>query len=379
MAYRTKQLDNGSLRVFDVPLMGPQKLREKQFKVKDINEGWMKKALETFETQQAKGKLPLLWNRHNERNKAAEVIGRLDNLRIEHLDGEPWLYADVLITDEVEIEKFLKGKSPSKSVEFQPDNYYLRGLALLDGQEGHFDYGIPDFVPEGLYDELKALGMSPEAGTVLCHSKANQMEGPTMDFTLDDVKAAITEVVAPITERLNKIEQKVGMGGEGGQPPAQPPQAPAGGANMNRDVEDDLKAIKSAERDRYNAEIAKVKRRAKIDGYAAQLVGKAGLTEKLARKQLESFESEEAMDLYFKEAMKKSDEDVKLGIEREHGDHPDLREEWEGYKTRHNSNISFDEFRDVILRAEFNKDYGNKTVHSVTPTAGLASAGGTFK
>lgn len=186
-----------------------------------------------------------------------------------------------------------------------------------------------------------------------------------MDFTLDDVKAAITEVVAPIEERLNKIEQKVGMGGEPAPAPA--PAAPAGGVNQGRDVEDDLKAIRSAERDRYNAEIAKVKRRAKIDGYAAQLVGKAGLTEKLARKQLESFESEEAMDLYFKEAMKKSDEDVKLGIEREHGDNPDMHEQWEGYKTRYNSKISFDEFKDVILRGETPKDYGNKTVHSVVP------------
>lgn len=365
MAYRTKRLDNGSLRVYDVPLMGPQTLREKHFKQKSIDRKWMERSLATFAEQKKLGKLPLLWHHHNEKDKPAEVIGRLDNLTTKELDGEIWMFADVIITDEVHQQKFLTGKYPSKSVEFQPDSYYMRGLALLDGHEGHFDYGIPDFVPEGLYDELVALGLSPEADTVLCRSKANQMEGPTMDFTLDDVKAAITEVVAPLKADIEGIKQKVGMGG--GQPPAAP-AAPAG-VQQARDIDDDIKAIKDAERDRYAVELGKVKRRAKIDGYAVQLAIKAGITETLAKKKLEAFETDEAMDLYFKESMRKQDEDVKLGIEREHGDNPDLRDEWESYKTRYNSKINFDEFSDVVRRGETPKDYGNRTVHSVVPSA----------
>ena len=196
MGYKTEKLSSGALLVKDVPLMGPQKLTKKHFKQKNIDRAWMEKALDTFKLLKGKGKMPYLWDRHNERGTAAEVIGRLDNLKIKELDGEDWLYADVIITDERHKQKFLEGKSPSKSVEFQPDNYYLRGLALLDGHEGYFDYGIPDFVPDGLYEELKALGLSPDANTVLCHSKANAMGGPAMDFTLDDVKAAITGAIS---------------------------------------------------------------------------------------------------------------------------------------------------------------------------------------
>lgn len=341
--------------------MGPQKLTEKHFKQKNIDRAWMEKALDTFKLLKGKGKMPYLWDRHNERGVAAEVIGRLDNLRIKELDGDDWLYADVIITDERHKQKFLEGKSPSKSVEFQPDNYYLRGLALLDGHEGHFDYGIPDFVPEGLYDELKALGLEPDANTVLCHSKANAMGGPAMDFTLDDVKAAITGAIQPVIQRIDALEQKVGGGS--------PAPAPAAGAQMGKDIEEDIKAIKDAERSKYLAEIEKVKRKAKIDGYTVQLAAKAGITEKLARKQLEAFETDEAMDLYFKEAMKKKDEDVKLSVEREHGENPDMHEQWENYKTRYNSKIAFDEFCDVIKRGETPKDYSNKTVHSVVPSA----------
>lgn len=39
MGYRTEQLGSGALLVKDVPLMGPQKLTEKHFKVKDIDRG----------------------------------------------------------------------------------------------------------------------------------------------------------------------------------------------------------------------------------------------------------------------------------------------------------------------------------------------------
>lgn len=336
MGYQTEKLASGALKVLDVPLMGPQKLTEKHFKVKDINEKWMSKAIETFAEQKKLGKLPLLWDAHNERDKAAGVIGRLDNLRVEQLDGEPWLYADVIITDELHKQKFLEGKSPSKSVEFQPDNYYMRGLALLDGHEGHFDFGIADFVPEGLYEELEALSLDPKC-TVLCYSKSNNATGAPMDFSLEDVKAAVTEIIAPIDQRLSAIEQKVGMGGD--QPPSDnnppaPPQAPQGSQNMSKDIDETLDAIRNEERDRYNAEIANVKRQAKIDLYTMTLSAKTGTPEKLVRKQLESFKSEEAMDLYVKNAQEKKVEDVKLGIEREHGENPDLREEYDNYVKR---------------------------------------------
>ena len=254
--------------------MGPQTLTEKQFKVKDIDAEWMALAVKTFAEQKRIGKLPLLWDKHNTREKAAAVIGRLDNMRVRKLNGEPWLYADVIITDDASKSKFLEGGSPSKSVEFQPDNYYMRGLSLLDGHEGHFDYGIPDFVPEGLYSEMKALGMDT-AHAVLCRSGVNNAMGAAIDFSLEDVKQAITQVVEPLVQRIGAIEQKVGMGGE--QPAEQKP-APQGGEQkpqekqMTKDVDAALDALRAEERARFDAEIAKVRRNAKIDTYTLMLV-----------------------------------------------------------------------------------------------------------
>lgn len=375
MGYKTETLKSGALLVRDVPLMGPQKLTEKHFKVKDINGKWMSRAIETFAEQKRVGKMPLLWDRHNTREEAAQVIGRLDNLRVEEHNGEPWLYADVIITDEMHKQKFLEGKSPSKSVEFQPDSYYMRGLALLDGHEGHFDYGIPDFVPEGLYEELKALGLSTDA-TVMCYSTVNNAMGEAMTPSLDEIKQAVTEIVEPMNQRLTAIEQKVGMGGEQAPPQQEqtPPQqeAPPQEKKMSKDVDAALAEIQAEERNRYNAELARVKRDAKIDNYTLTLCGKTGMNETLVRKKLNSFQSEEAMDLYVKEALKKQDEDIKLGIEREHGDKPDLREEYEAYCKR------FKQVHGVESPSDFNtyvqlsenltkpKDRRGKAVHTVS-------------
>lgn len=385
MGYATENLASGALLVRDVPLMGPQKLTEKHFEIKDIDADWMAEAVKTFAEQKRLGKMPLLWDRHNTREVAAQVIGRLDNLRIEELDGEPWLYADVIITDEGHQQKFLDGKTPSKSVEFQPDNHYLRGLALLDGHEGHFDYGIPDFVPEGLYDELVALGLNAKC-TVLCHSKSNNATGGNMaggmPFSLDDVKAAVTEIVEPMNQRLSAIEQKVGMGGEhtGGEQKQEEEtteqKTQEGSQNMSKDVDDALTAMRDEERNRYNAEIAKVKREAKIDNYAVTLAAKTGTDERLVRKKLTSFQSEEAMDLYVKGALKQQEQDVKLGIEREHGDTPDLREEYESYckrfKQTHGveSPSDFDTYVRLAKSLTTPKDRRGKAVHTVSDRGG---------
>jgi hypothetical protein len=363
--------------------MGPQKLTEKHFKIKNIDDVWMAKAIETFAEQKRVGKMPLLWDRHNTREAAAQVIGRLDNMRVEDFNGEPWLFADVVIVDEAHKQKFLEGKSPSKSVEFQPDSYYMRGLALLDGHEGHFDYGIPDFVPEGLYEELKALGLSTDA-TVMCYSKINNAMGAPMDFSLEDVKAAIVEVVTPIQQEISAIKQHVGMGGGEAPPakeaPAEQPTPPAVPApeekKMSKDIDSALDSIREEERNRYNAELANIKRQAKIDLYTMTLSAKTGTPEKLVRKQLESFKSEEAMDLYVKNSQDKKNEDVKLGIEREQGDKPDLRDEYEVYVKRFKAANGVEPTSDfetyVQLAENLNKpkDRRGKAVHAVRDAGG---------
>ena len=317
--YKTSKLENGALVVHGVPLMGPQKLEEKHFKNKVIDRAWMNKALATFAKQREVGKRPLLWDAHNTKDKAARVIGRLDNLRIEELDSQPWLYADVIITDESQQAKFLAGGAPSKSVEFQPDNHYLRGLALLDGHEGHFDYGIPDFVPEGLYEELVALG-ADTACTVLCHSGAQTAKGTTT-MTNEELLAAINAANKPLLEKLNTLEAELATVKN-----AKP------ASTQTADVDAALKQVSDQKDAEKQVEVARVKRNAKIDAYTVQLASKTKTPEALVKRKLESFKTDEGMDEYFKNSMKNQEEDVKLGIEREHGDSPDLAAEFKEFK-----------------------------------------------
>ena len=313
--YKTKKLENGSLMVFDVPLMGEQKLTEKHFKNKTIDRAWMSKALATFAKQREIGKRPLLWDAHNSKDKAAKVIGRLDNLRINELDGQAWLYADVVIVDPAQQEKFLAGGAPSKSVEFQPDNFYLRGLALLDGHEGHFDYGIPDFVPEGLYEELVALG-ADASSLVMCHSQAATAKGTNM--TNEELLAAINAANKPLLEKLNSLESEL--------------TTVKNAKSGTGDVETALQQVRDEERANAEVKLAKAQRNATITAYTAQLAAKTKTPETLLRKKLESFTTQEGMDEYFKAAMKAAADDVKLGVEREHGDAPDLEEEFKAFK-----------------------------------------------
>lgn len=101
------------------------------------------------------------------------------------------------------------------------------------------------------------------------------------------------------------------------------------------DVDAALKQIgdqKDAER---QVELARVKRDAKISAYTVQLAGKTKTPEALVKRKLESFKTDEGMDEYFKNSMKNAEEDVKLGIEREHGDSPDLRTEFDDFKARY--------------------------------------------
>lgn len=297
--------------------MGPALLEDrgdKQFKHKNIDRKWMEKSIKTFEDNKVKGKLPYLWDRHNSEDVPALVIGRLDNLRIQELDGKPWLFAEVIITDPAHQQKFLDGKSPSKSVEFQPDNFYMRGLSLLDGFEGRFDFEIPDFVPEGLYEELVAMGADAK-NTVLCHAAANTATGEAM-LTKDELKAMLAENNA---ELLKSVDAKLA---------ANKPTV----NNASGDVMADLQKVRDEERANANVMLAKKEREATVKAYTAQLSAKTKTPENLLKRKLESFTTQEGMDEYFKASMKAAEEDVKLGVEREHGDSPDLREEYEAFK-----------------------------------------------
>ena len=358
MGYKTTQLSNGSLKVHDVPLMGPQKLTEKHWKHKNIDAAWMQRGLDTFASRKKLGKLPYLWDRHNSADEPAEVIGRLDNLRIEEYEGEPWYFADVIITDEQHQAKFLAGKYPSKSVEFQPDSFYLRGLALLDGHEGHFDFEVPDFVPDGLYDELKTLGVeNPDACTVLCHSKPNTAIGAAGEIMSDETINDLLEANKAMLAEMKALRAEV--------------ETVKASKKAGNDIDADLDALRQEERDRYNAQVAKVQRAAKVDAYVAQLSAKTKTPASLVRKTLEKFSTDEGMDVYFKAAMEKREEDVRLGIEREHNDGPDLDEEFANFKANNpDTTVTLSKYKELANYKPRNWRDEGRTVTAVRDAGG---------
>lgn len=125
-----------------------------------VDPAWMLRAVKTAEMMRDKGKFPRVLRQHNQPMQAAEVIGKIVNVRWQ----SPWLTGDLLITKPEAAGKLARGEFPSRSAEFRFESAYLHGLALIEGAEGHFDEELPDFQladAEGM-EELRRLGVPAE-------------------------------------------------------------------------------------------------------------------------------------------------------------------------------------------------------------------------
>lgn len=310
--YRTTKQANGHLVVHGVPIMSCLGAAERPEVGQDIDQAWLASAVETFKMLKGKGKRPLVFRGHNTKQKAATVIGHWDNIALSQLDGEPWITGDMILTDAEDIAKFERGGYPSKSAEFQPKMKYLRGVALLDGHEGHFDYSVPDLVPQGVYADL---GLET-SDLVLCHSVSPIVKEKTM--THEELLAAIQAANKPLVDKIDALSKEV--------------DSVKLGKSADTDVNAALDQVRAEEAAKAEVKLAKERHNAKVGMYTAQLSAKTKTPATLVRKKLESFKSDEAMDVYFEHAIKQAEEEVKLGIEQEHGDAPDLRAEYEAFK-----------------------------------------------
>lgn len=147
MRYKAKKIDKGLL-VQNVELMSYVTKKDRPNMSREVDIAWLNKAVETFLSQKP-NKLPRLLRRHNEPGNPAEVIGTVDNLRVE---GD-WLVGDILVTEPQAQAKLLRGELPSRSAEFSPGRHLFWGLSLIDGEEGHFDQVLPDLRVEHLRKE----------------------------------------------------------------------------------------------------------------------------------------------------------------------------------------------------------------------------------
>lgn len=169
-AYPWRQTPDGLL-VLGVELMGlidPAERPDFGLPAPGVDAEWMQRAAKTAELMRDKGKFPRLLRQHNQPERAAEVVGKVLNVRWQ----APWLVGDLLITNPDAAGKAARGEFPSRSAEFRFESAYLHGLALIEGAEGHFDEELPDLSLQdqaGL-EELRQLGL-PETGRARrCHT-----------------------------------------------------------------------------------------------------------------------------------------------------------------------------------------------------------------
>ena len=151
MGYRFEETSEG-LTLFNVEIMSTLTRVDRPQMPFDIDVTWLNKAVTVFmERKQVLNRRPLAMRRHNVKGLPAEVVGRLDNLRVEN----NWIIGDVTVTNPLAIEKLKRGEFPTRSAEFDPERHLLWGLSLTEGQEGHFDDDLPELVLE----ELVHLGI----------------------------------------------------------------------------------------------------------------------------------------------------------------------------------------------------------------------------
>ncbi len=193
-------VDEGIL-VFDVPVMSLLGKDERpDFRmVADIGGEWFRKAMNTFRDLKAMGKLPRLLRRHNKPTLEADVIGRLLELRWE----EPWLKADALVTDPEAIDQVKRGELPSLSAEFTPDRFYLWGLSLIGGEEGHFDRELPDLLLKDEEVNTKKLSTIPEQR---CSLFAGNFKLQEKEMTKEEREALATRLKASTEKLAEEVE-----------------------------------------------------------------------------------------------------------------------------------------------------------------------------
>lgn len=259
----------------------------------DIDTAWLKKAIKTFEDDKKEGKRPQLLRRHNTKNTPAEVIGRLDNLRMQ--DG--WLVADILVTNPDAIDKLKRGEMPSRSAEFSPGRNFLKGLSLIEGQEGHFDSRLPELVLQ----ELVLLHTTEDGLQVQMNRPITQEQ--TNMLTTEDLAQLKSLIAETVDERLNKL---LDDGAAADDLPSDDPESEV------------TKAVAGIQAD-ADEKLAAQFRTNKIDSYVVALRSKGTIyTDNQLRQIFAKYTTMEGIDATALRLSYMKDTEIKLEIETDH-------------------------------------------------------------
>lgn len=312
MPYEYEDRPNG-LFVRDVELMTTLAMNDRSELKRlgmDIDIPWFEKTIVNFKARRAMGRRPQLYRGHNTKTKAAPVIGRLDNLRI---NDSNWLTADILVTDPEVAEKFRRGEMTNRSAEFSPGLNYLKGLSLLDGHEGHFDSRLPELVLEEL--TLKKAEGDEEILFVTLN-RPIELKEETMALSTEDIAMLRTLIQE---ELVSLMKEGAEVAPETAAEPELEGETEGSGHLEGEKIEEEVSLKLKAIKDDAESKVAAMARKQEIDTYIVALKAEDNVfTDRQLRKMFEEMETAEGRKEKFKRLKLLTPIDIKLEIEAEY-------------------------------------------------------------
>lgn len=255
---------------------------------------WLKSAIAMAQQLQAEGKYPKLFLRHNKPYEEAPVIGRLENLRWE----APWIVADVVVTNPEAIEMLKRGELPTRSAEFNYATRHLWGMALIQGEKGHFDTEIPEMIlKDSIYTEVMQLAGDPKSNRTLVLSRQLKLEAkmdPEVKAAIDQLQKQQSEQNVVLKQVLDHLRGTKSLGNEGdkgdkGQSATQAGSGQGNDANSNP-------ALKAAQETQQ--QLAKHIEETKLNGLVAKVRASGNvMLEKDVREKLSALKEWESREL----------------------------------------------------------------------------------
>lgn len=247
---RVTEQDNGKFTVHRVPIF-----MEHDNRGWDCDAEWMRGAVRKQKQNSEKGILPRLLIGHNKEGDPNEkpVVAFLDNFT--HCTSDGTLYADFTEVPAELVDQFKNNNWPGRSVEVFAEDHDIPAVALLGG--------TPPFLP---LPDMQLNSKREHAGTPMLYamevktmSKANDGKKSYMDeATREEVQQIVTEAVAPIEDKLDKVLNSEQFAGHRDDDPKNPEH------NALHDPEEDARKKREEEEARKMSDTKVAQQYAKL-------------------------------------------------------------------------------------------------------------------
>ena len=140
---KLERLSNGSLKVSNFDIASFMNKGERGLPG-PLDSKWFDEAIAVHRVRSLKGKFPSVFMNHTS-DKNSKIIGKITSLRFEN----NLLIADLELDAGPIADQFEKGELQSRSIEFNYQNRFIAGVAILDkSKEGHFEEELSEVALE---------------------------------------------------------------------------------------------------------------------------------------------------------------------------------------------------------------------------------------